>query len=888
MAQPPEPQSTGNDQGLGDRVDSLATWINDIEARLRVAELATGDERTAKELRRALEALSKHDPKLEKRVTDHVTVLTDRFETLASTVAQTAAALAAKDGEIAGLRRELEDAERRIRELGSSGRASDSKEIASLRNIVDALSAQRSMRTSDERVDELGGKIRLLGERVDSVTATVTAAAATLGRREADLAALRERLDHGSSRLDDVTAELRRLERDDTLAERLDTLQVAVVSASGALADREEEATALRARIDEAYSRVGSVVGELQQTVTGLSKQVASLETLPRTTAAELESRAAELNGKVDAVAERLDTMAEDVASSLHGLTTRDTQLSALYEDLEAERTRVDSLVAELKEELATLPDPGANDTEVESRLEILRTAVVAATTRLDEIEAAASTREEAARSRAGELAGALAELEGRLDSIDQASHARDDAAASRAAELDGSLAELAGRLDAAEQEREAAAEQLRTADEVWLEERDWVRRQLDRLAVLHESASHATESAGPQLEELAARLDGVEAARDAVSSEIVRVFHALDAERTSLQEQLDALHDAAPARPSVDPQLDELRARLDGVEAGREAAASEITRVSQALDSERAAVQEQLDALAAQVAEAAARGASGLSKEQLAGLAGRLEDLERRGTAVASELGRTTALWAAELESLGERLDRVDTGTRQETRHDATDRRVGALAARLDALARALPAETPEVAAAAESWAAERAAISERMEELSSKLTRVESAAQSAAAAAAVAASTSPDDGIAEIRALVDGVLTRMASAEKSVAAMASSAKDLEPSIEELGRRLESVERANMPLALPESDVTAAGDGRFRLELRSLELRMEHAEAAARENREAVLTQLERLASRVEWRLQTLEAAQEDDFPEPEPEDTGARVVPIRGGADS
>ena len=231
-----------------------------------------------------------------------------------------------------------------------------------------------------------------------------------------------------------------------------------------------------------------------------------------------------------------------------------------------------------------------------------------------------------------------------------------------------------------------------------------------------------------------------------------------------------------------------------------------------------------------------------------------------------------------------------MDTGTRQETatRHDATDRRVGALAARLDALARALPAETPEVAAAAESWAAERAAISERMEELSSKLARVESAAQSAAAAAAVAASTSPDDGIAEIRALVDGVLTRMASAEKSVAAMASSAKDLEPSIEELGRRLESVERANMPLALPESDGTAAGDGRFRLELRSLELRMEHAEAAARENREAVLTQLERLASRVEWRLQTLEAAQEDDFPEPEPEDTGARVVPIRGGADS
>jgi hypothetical protein len=61
----------------------------------------------------------------------------------------------------------------------------------------------------------------------------------------------------------------------------------------------------------------------------------------------------------------------------------------------------------------------------------------------------------------------------------------------------------------------------------------------------------------------------------------------------------------------------------------------------------------------------------------------------------------------------------------------------------------------------------------------------------------------------------------------------------------------------------------------------------MEHAEAAARENREAVLTQLERLASRVEWRLQRLEeAAQAGSYSEPE--ETGAQVVPIRGGADT
>ena len=383
----------------------LAAWINDIEARLRVAELATGDERTAKELRRALEALSKHDPNLEKRVADHVAVLTERFETLASTVAQTAAALAARDGEIAGLRRGLADAERKFATSATCRRPraglEGDREPAQHRGRALGTAADAHVRRARGRARREG---RLLGERVDSLTATVTAAAAALGRREADLAVLRE-IDHRSSRLDDVAAELRRLERDDTLAERLDTLQVAVGSASGALAEREEEATALHARIDEAYSRVGSVVSELQRTVTGLSKQVASLETLPRTTAAALDGRAAELNGKIDAVAERLDaahhgrgrrvepSRASRSATPSCGRSTRTS---------EQKPKRVDSLVAELKAELAALPDPSANDAEVESRMEILRAAVVAATTRLDEIEAAASTREEAAGSRAG------------------------------------------------------------------------------------------------------------------------------------------------------------------------------------------------------------------------------------------------------------------------------------------------------------------------------------------------------------------------------------------------------------------------------------------------------------------------------------------------------
>jgi DNA repair exonuclease SbcCD ATPase subunit len=198
-------------------------------------------------------------------------------------------------------------------------------------------------------------------------------------------------------------------------------------------------------------------------------------------------------------------------------------------------------------------------------------------------------------------------------------------------------------------------------------------------------------------------------------------------------------------------------------------------------------------------------------------------------------------------------------------------------------------------------------------------KLARVESAAQSAAAAAAVAAAASPDEELAEIRALVQGlagrvaateqgvtslaapddgiqeirafverVVGRVAANEQTLAALASDAGSLRPALEELETRVETAERvALVPAAGTAGDGAENGDGRFRLELRALELRMEHAEAAARENREAVLTQLERLASRVEWRLQRLEETAQAESVAASAE-AGADVVPIRGGADT
>jgi chromosome segregation ATPase len=774
--------------GLDERVDSIATWVSEIEARLRATELATGDERTAKELRKAIEALTKHDPKLEKRVNDHVAVLADRLETLASTISRTAAALAARDGEIAGLRRELEDAGKRIEALGGdTGRGVDAREIARLRGMIDAVAAQRPLRASDSRVDELGGRVRLLADRVDSMAATVAAAASTLGRREGDLANLREKLDRGSSQIEGLTVELRRLHRDGDLLQQLDALNAAVAVANGGLAAREEEAAALRARIDEAYSRVGSVVTEMQRALGGLTTQVAALETLPEATAAALDGRAAELGGRVDAVGRRLDAVAAEVASGLRDLERRDRDLASLHGELDVQRAHVDSVVQELRAELAALPDPRARDPELDARLDDLAKTAAQVASRLEEVAASAS----------------------------------------RTTELEHTLEKLSTRLDSVEQERDTAAAQLERADGMWLEERDWVRRQLERLAAAHAEAS---EAAG-----------------------------------------------------GLTPELGELRTRLDEVEAARDAAASEIVRMSHALDTERSTVQAQLDGLAATVADAAATGGEEPG-ERSAELSGRLEDLERREAAVASELARATAVWTSELEALGRRLDGIDA-TRQDdpSRRDETESLVDALAVRLDTSERERAAAASELAGAAATWAAERALLSERIEDVSAKLARVESAAQSAAAAAAVAASGATDDSVAELRAYVDGLRLKVASGEKELAALATVG-DAGARVDELARRLEAVELAGPITIVPDADGPLTGDGRFRLELRGLELRMEHAEAAARENREAVLTQLERLASRVEWRLQRLETAQEGYT---EPVETGAQVVPIRGGAE-
>ena len=716
MHQPPDSDAS-NDQPvrhtedvLADRVEALSAWITEIDTRVHATVAVTGDRKTARDLRRAIEALSKRDPKFEDRLTNKVEVVADRLTTLGKTVNTTAAALAAKDGEIATLRRELQAGNARIETVVAELRRTvDATNADELRRAIAALSDERTPpKGADRRLDGLSGKVDVLSQRLDTLAGTVAATAAGLAGREGEIAALRRKLEDDSTRVEAAIAELRTsvdptpvLElrqavktlsdetsalkrssrrgldgvgsRVDTLAGHLDSLAKTVGIATTDLAGREREIAALRASFDEENARLDSLVVKLQQALAALSSQVVALEGVgDRDTVGALEDRFDGLSGSVDALGARFDALASTVDATANEYLDKEVEVAALTRRFENASSRVETLVGDLRTALETRPEPRL-DPELETRFDGLEHDVRAFASQLEHVEAATSTAWKVA------------------------------AAASADVEL--YLADVTRQLEALEQSRAAVAAEAAHASEAWTEERAWVREQLEALG------SHA--DIGQALAELTARLDAIERDRERVAS-------------------------AEPA-PHVEETV---------------------------------------------------RG--------LAELAGRLDAMERDREAVVAEISRVWQTWASD--------------------HSSLESQLGEVARQLAEVESAAASSTPE--------------------------------------------SASSEREIWRIRDLVDGLRTRMASSEQKLAALAGS-REVDARLDELTWRLDSLEQSGLAVAAPASSLPVPGEGRFRLEVRGLELRMEHAEAAARENREAVLMQLERLASRMEWRLQRLEAAE-------------------------
>ena len=323
---------------VAERVESLAGWVVEIDARLSTAELRTGDEKTAKELRRALEAFAKHDPKLESRLTNRVDVLADRLETIASTMSTTAASVAGKEGEIAGLKRGLGEDAARIQSLTLElGRTAGAAEVEEIRAALRSLSAERPRRTGDQRIDELVAKVDYFSERLDTLAKTVATTASGLAGREGDVAALRQRLEETQSRAEQAICELRQLHGESALTERLHGLERSLAQATADLSGPKRDVVALRARIDEAYAQVGSVVSDLQRSIAALSSRAALLEQLPGATEQAFVEHSAALNARIEALGAEL--VAEVTARQAGAERERDT--FAATRSWSEERTRV-------------------------------------------------------------------------------------------------------------------------------------------------------------------------------------------------------------------------------------------------------------------------------------------------------------------------------------------------------------------------------------------------------------------------------------------------------------------------------------------------------------------------------------------------------------------
>ena len=406
---------------LEERVQAIAAWVDEIDARVRATELLTGDEKTAKELRRAIEAATKHDPKLESRLTNRVDVLADRLTTLASTVSITSAALARKDGDVAAMRRELEESGAQLGTLRAElGRRVSTGDLEEIRATLATLSTQRP-EPSNDRLDRFGGKVEWLSERVDTLATTVATTAAGLAGREGELAALRQRLDEDAAQIAKTLSGLREQQRDD-LGGRLDLLEHGVATTASELAGKDAELAALRQRIDEAYGKIGAVIADIQRAVVGVSAQVAALEELPRVSPEET-ARHAELEASIESMAKALSTITTRLETVEHAESSRGDVLEDLLgrlgelndardSDRERQRDSLERLAAEVGERLdASERDRQVMETDLSRVLDTWASDRSSLEARFEDVERRVTRTEE------------LGDLARRLDAVGHGGH---------------------------------------------------------------------------------------------------------------------------------------------------------------------------------------------------------------------------------------------------------------------------------------------------------------------------------------------------------------------------------------------------------------------------------------------------------------------------------
>ena len=328
---------------------------------------------------------SKSDSKHEARFAARLDVLGERVDTLAATVATTASAMAKKDGEIASLRRELQLRDEQIQALAARPQApagGDPRELHQLREAVAALSSERPQGGS-KQIDELTAKVGLLGQRLDSISTTVSTTAAGLSGREGELATIRKRLDGWAATPAGAAPVV-----DPGLERQLDDLTSTALGAKARLDGHAAELESLKAQLAE---RQAPPADELRSMLTMLRTRVESLDGLRAGVTQEaLDDRLAETDEALARISRRLDEIGTSVESATTSLSEKEHELAALHRRFTESSARVETIVGDLREALGALPDTDPDALgAITRRLDSTSASVTALANRVGRIEAA-------------------------------------------------------------------------------------------------------------------------------------------------------------------------------------------------------------------------------------------------------------------------------------------------------------------------------------------------------------------------------------------------------------------------------------------------------------------------------------------------------------------
>jgi chromosome segregation ATPase len=775
-----------------DRVDSLVTWIGEIDARLRVAEVATGDEKTAKELRKAVEAAAKYDPKLEERLGNRVDVLADRLASLSTTVSTTAAALARKDGEIAALRRELDESKVRVDATASQARAASSNaginaEISELRKSISNLSEQKLPRKIEGRLDDLKASVGGLNQRLETLSSTVSTTASGLAGREGEVAALRRQLDEEHAAVDvelarfraaidpAPLAELREAvktfgtetgtlkregqRRHDALAaavegltSRIGALTTAVTTTTQDLASSNGRTAELRAEFDEENKRVDSLLVKLHQATGELSARVVELGGVATSDAVDA------LGADLSALARTVGELGATVAETAKGYTDKEYEIAALGRRFEEINTQVDAGVRELRASVTAIAERGT-DPALDQRLTELAG-------RLEEIASDAQLEGRVDRLDAamGGLATELAKLE-----TSASAHASD--AAETLTGLERRLEELAAL---------APSPETSSQTEIRLEELAAGLATLGtQIAGLDDAATARSDEAtvevsalGERFAELESRLEeAMRAARVDADERATRETQGAD-ERALLAATTRALQERVA---ELDVAVDRSSALLVGMEADLAASAQRTAQRDgelQALDDRFRKAGARVDVAHAELVDRIDELAHRLDASADASLETRIEHLDTAVGDLATELASLSASSAGSTDSR-EALTAVET--------------------RLDELAALLP--PPESTLQAEGrlgeLASELATLAARIAQVEGKAsTDVETLTDERASL--VATTRVLEERVAELGIAVDQSTASVAALEADLATNATASTDREDELRALSERFQ------------------------------------------------------------------------------------------------